>query len=92
MEERGRLGTQSDSIDQDLGPGRCGPYRRGAGSSLHHRVLGVHPLAGEHHGTVRGRPYDCLTGGDDVPLAVDFEMDHRLIPRKIEWRNVPADL
>jgi hypothetical protein len=92
MEQRGRLGPQSNSIDQDLGPGRGGPYRRGPGSSPHDRVLGMYPLAGEHHSIVRGRPYDCFTGGDDMPLAVDFEMDHRLIPRKIEWRNVPADL
>ena len=93
MEERRRLGPQADTIHQDLRP--CGgrPDCHGPqGGSLENRMPGLHSLAPQHHPAVRGRPYDCFTGGDDMPLAVDFEMDHRLIPRKIEWRNVSVDL
>jgi hypothetical protein len=39
-------------------------------------------LAFENYRAVQSRAYDCLSGGDGVTLAVDFEMNHQMVPRR----------
>src|SRR4051812_1477874 len=86
MQERRRFGPEAYSIDQNLGTRFRWPDGSGTlGRALHDGMPGMHALPDEHHRILRRRAYDCITGGDRVPLAADFEMDHRLIPKKIEW-------
>jgi hypothetical protein len=81
VEQRSWLGTQPNPIHPNFHPGCRSPNGRAAGASLYDSMPGVYTLAFQHHSIIGRRPYDCLTGGDGVPLAVDLEMDHRLIPR-----------
>jgi hypothetical protein len=77
MQQRSRIGSQANAIDPYLRFPVCRPDGGSAGRhSLHHGVSRPHPFAFQDHFAVRSRTYDCLAGGDGVPLAVDFEMDH----------------
>ena len=78
VQKRRGLRPQANSVDPHLRLGRCRPNRGGARrSGLHYRVPRLHPLTLQHHFIVRRRSDGCLTGGYGVPLAADFEMDHR---------------
>jgi hypothetical protein len=82
VKQRGRIGSQPNAVDPDLGGAVRRPDGRRSGRHpLHDRVTRPHPLPFQDNLAVRSRTYDCLAGGDGVPLAVDFEMDHRLILR-----------
>jgi hypothetical protein len=88
------LGTEANSIHPHVGlsPGGADDGQARL-SCLDHGMARLNSLSSEHHAVIRCRPYSCLTGSNGIPLAAEFKVDHRLIPRrKSRRRNVSAGL